>query len=143
MIKQVSNLVVASLIISVQGQDDFATLRWRGLVCVCKLLLSMQRAIIIQGLAPVAAAAYNDTAESPTPPPPPPPTHTPTLPPRSSSNSPIPTLFLVYGSIARNKKRNKPSALLSEIVNLSNHRVPAVKVCASSLPFVAVRLQPL
>ena len=30
MIKQVLNLVVASLIISVQGQDDLVTLRWRG-----------------------------------------------------------------------------------------------------------------
>ena len=30
MIKQVLNLVVASLIISVQGQDDLKTLRWRG-----------------------------------------------------------------------------------------------------------------
>ena len=30
MIKQVLNLVVASLIISVQGQDDLETLRWRG-----------------------------------------------------------------------------------------------------------------
>ena len=33
MIKQVLNLVVVSLIISVRGQDDLETLRWRGRWC--------------------------------------------------------------------------------------------------------------